>query len=63
VLLEVHLFDYAGDLSGQHIAVSFIAHLRPEQKFAGLDALKAQIARDAEAARDILARSPARPPI
>ncbi len=63
VLLEVHLFDYAGDLYGQHIAVSFISHLRSEQKFSGLDALKAQIARDAETAREILARSPARPPI
>lgn len=63
VLLEVHLFDYAGDLYGQHIAVSFIARLRAEQKFAGLDALKAQIARDAATAREILARAPAKPPI
>jgi len=54
VLLEVHIFDYAGDAYGQQIVVSFIAYLRPEQKFAGLDALKAQIAKDSERARAIL---------
>lgn len=63
VLLEVHLFDFAGDLYGQHIAVSFVTHLRPEQKFAGLDALKAQIARDAEMARKILESAPVKPPL
>jgi riboflavin kinase/FMN adenylyltransferase len=62
VLLEVHLFDFAGDLYGQQIVVAFIAHLRPEQKFAGLDALKAQIADDAKAARIILNATPADPP-
>ena len=35
--------------------IKFFAHLRGEQKFAGLDELKAQIARDAQAARDALA--------
>lgn len=62
VLLEVHLFDFAGDLYGQQIVVAFIAHLRPEQKFAGLDALKAQIAEDARKARAILAATPIDPP-
>lgn len=51
---EVHLFDYSGDLYGQELQIKFFAHLRGEQKFGGLDELKAQIARDAQAARDAL---------
>lgn len=62
VLLEVHVFDYAGDAYGQPIVVSFVRYLRPEMKFAGLDALKAQIATDAEAARKVLAATPQAPP-
>jgi riboflavin kinase / FMN adenylyltransferase len=54
-LLETHLFDFAGDLYGQRLAVELVAHLRPERKFAGLDALKAQIALDGQKAREILA--------
>jgi len=54
VLLEVHIFDFEGDIYGQPIVVSFISFLRPEMKFAGLDALKAQIAKDCEAARTLL---------
>lgn len=53
-LLEVHLFDFAGDLYGEDVEVSFTKFLRPEQKFSGLDALKAQIARDVAAAREIV---------
>jgi riboflavin kinase/FMN adenylyltransferase len=52
--LEAHLFDFAGDLYGQEIAVALQVFLRPEQKFAGLDELKAHIARDAAAARAVL---------
>ncbi len=54
VLLEVHIFDYAGDAYGQQIVVSFVHYLRPEMKFSGLDALKAQIAKDSERARALL---------
>lgn len=53
-LLETHLFDFDGDLYGVEIEVIFIDFLRDEQKFDGLDALKAQIALDCEQARDIL---------
>lgn len=56
ILLEVHLFDFEGDLYGQILAVDLVDFLRPERKFDGLDALKAQIARDASQARDVLAR-------
>lgn len=58
--LEVHLFDFAGDLYGKQLAVALLHFIRPEQKFAGLDALKAQIAADAEAARALLAAPPSR---
>ena len=57
--LEAHLFDFAGDLYGKHLRVQLVDYIRPEQKFSGLEALKAQIATDAEAARQILAAEPA----
>jgi riboflavin kinase/FMN adenylyltransferase len=53
--LEVHLFEFDGDLYGRRLRVALVEFLRPEQKFAGLDALRAQIAKDAEAARRALA--------
>lgn len=52
---EVHLFDFAGDLYGQVLRVQLVDFIRPEMKFSGLDALKAQIAADGQAARRILA--------
>ena len=53
-LLEVHLFDFDGDLYGRHLDVDFVARLRDEQKFESLDALVAQMNRDAAAARALL---------
>jgi riboflavin kinase/FMN adenylyltransferase len=53
--VEVHLFDVDEDLYGARLRVHLVTRLRPEQRFAGLDALKAQIARDAAAARERLA--------
>ena len=53
--LEAHLFDFDGDLYGRRLRVAFVERLRPEQRFAGLDALKAQIAADCDKARQILA--------
>ena len=57
--LEVHLFDFAGDLYGAELAIALHGFLRAEQRFPGLDALRLQIARDAEAARRLLDRLPA----
>jgi riboflavin kinase/FMN adenylyltransferase len=54
-LLEAYLFDFDGDLYGMHLSVELIAYLRPEEKFASVDDLKAQIARDVEKAREVLA--------
>jgi riboflavin kinase/FMN adenylyltransferase len=53
-LMEVHLFDFAGDLYGQILSIQLIAYLRGEMAFADLDALKVQIAADGEQARGIL---------
>ena len=50
-LLEVHLFDFAGDLYGREIEVEFVAKLRDERKFDSLDELVAQMREDAAAAR------------
>jgi riboflavin kinase/FMN adenylyltransferase len=49
--LEVHLFDFDGDLYGAHLQVEFLLRLRDEQRFESFDALRAQIERDASSAR------------
>jgi riboflavin kinase/FMN adenylyltransferase len=54
--LEVHLLDFEGDLYGRYVEFAFFARLRGEQRFDGLDELKAQIGRDVARAREILAR-------
>lgn len=51
-LLEVHLFDFDGDLYGAEMDVRFVRFIRDEKKFDSLDALKAQIADDVAAARE-----------
>jgi riboflavin kinase/FMN adenylyltransferase len=51
---EVHLLDFAGDLYGEELEVTFVRHLRAEQRFSGLDALRAQITADASKARALL---------
>lgn len=52
--LETHIFDFAGDLYGQHLSVAFVEYLRPEARFDGLPALMAQMADDCTRARAIL---------
>ena len=52
--LEVNLFDFSGDIYGTEITVALLACIRPEGKFPGLDAWRAQIAADAEEARRLL---------
>ena len=54
--LEVHLFDFEGNLYGKRVTVRFLEKLRDEKKFAGIDALVAQMNRDAEQARQFFAR-------
>jgi len=52
--VETHLLEFDGDLYGRRIRLSFMAHLRAEQKFASIDELRAQIGRDAARARAVL---------
>ena len=52
---ETHLFDFAGDLYGRHLRVAIVEFIRPDAKFAGIDALVAAMREDAKQARAILA--------
>jgi riboflavin kinase/FMN adenylyltransferase len=54
-LLETHLLDYSGDLYGWRMEVALHAFIRPEQKFDSIAALVAEMRRDEEAARKLLA--------
>lgn len=50
-VLEVHLFDFDGDLYGQSLEVTFVSFLRPEKKFLNIDELKSQISFDISTAK------------
>ena len=50
-LLEIHLFDFDGDIYGAHVHVEFLHKLRDEERFDSFDDLKAQILIDVEQAR------------
>lgn len=52
--VEAYLLDFDDDIYGQEMRLEFVARIRPEMKFSGLDALKAQISADSEAVRQIL---------
>jgi riboflavin kinase/FMN adenylyltransferase len=52
--VETHLFDFSADLYGRRLELAFERRLRDEQRFPDLDALRAQIAADAAAAREAL---------
>ena len=53
-VIEVHLFDFEGDLYGQKLVVDFISRIRPERRFPNSAALAAQIRQDAAEARQLL---------
>ncbi len=57
VSVEVYLFGFQGDLYGRQMEVSFIKHLRGEEKFTDAEALVRQIRKDVEAAKQALAHS------
>lgn len=52
--LETYIFDFNGDLYGQHLSVALVEYIRPEMKFDGLPALIAQMNDDCARARAIL---------
>jgi riboflavin kinase/FMN adenylyltransferase len=54
LLLEVHIFDFSGDLYGRTIQVEFVGWIRGEERFASAEALAARMREDADAARLIL---------
>ena len=54
-LLETHVFDFNGELYGRELEVEFVARLRDERRFDDVDAMVAQMHRDAAAAREALA--------
>lgn len=56
--IEAHLFDVDRDLYGRTLRITFVRRLRDERRFDGLDALRAQIARDADEARATLSQEP-----
>ena len=51
--VETYIFDISEDLYSDLLRVAFVRHLRPEQKFSGIDEIRTQIARDCRAARDV----------
>lgn len=53
-VVEVHLLDFSGELGGRELRTEFIAHLRPDRRFANADELIAQMDLDAARAREIL---------
>lgn len=55
---EVHLFDFNRDIYAKRLRVGFLARIRDEQKFAGIDALRAQIEKDVASAKEAWANSP-----
>lgn len=55
--IEVHLLDWQGDLYNQTLSVSFVERIRNEQKFNGVEELKAQLAKDKAATQRILGNS------
>jgi riboflavin kinase / FMN adenylyltransferase len=59
-LLEPYFFDFDGDLYGREIEVALHHFLRPEAKFASVEALTAQMAQDCARARDLLSGAPSR---
>lgn len=61
-VLEVHLFDYDGELYGQHVRVDFLHKFRDEEKYADLATLTRQIALDVENARAFFSRQDAKAP-
>ncbi|NPA30529.1 MAG: bifunctional riboflavin kinase/FAD synthetase [Chloroflexi bacterium] len=62
--VEAHLLDFQGDLYGQRLRLEFVQRLREERSFPSVDALRAQIARDVQRAREVLShvRASARVP-
>ena len=53
-VIEVHIFDFSGNLYDQDLTLYFVDYIRDDQKFASLDELKSQLSKDEKAAKQIL---------
>ena len=62
ITVEPWILDYSGDLYGQEITLEFYRFLRPETKFDSLEALQAEIFRNADQTREILKEVSKKPP-
>ena len=58
VTVEAHIFDFDADLYGVLLRLALVEFIRPERKFDGIEAIRAQIAEDCATARAVLAASP-----
>lgn len=56
--VETYILDFEGDIYDEIVRIELVGRLRPEQRFDGIDAIKAQIAADVEQARDVLSSQP-----
>lgn len=61
--IEAHLLNFSGDIYGAELRLDFLERVRPELRFDGLDALKAQISQDVAAVRAIYGREPLASPM
>lgn len=57
--IEAYLFDFSGDLYDRSLTLDFLCRIRPETKFPGVEALKAQVQKDMAEARRLLRAQPA----
>ncbi len=55
--IEAHLFDFNQEIYNEQLKVEFVKRIRDEVKFDSIDALKAQLDKDAISAKDVLAKS------
>lgn len=56
-VMEAHLFDFSEDIYGEHIVIEFVTFIRPEQRFAGINELIAQIKQDADHVKTLFSQT------
>jgi riboflavin kinase / FMN adenylyltransferase len=52
--MEVNIFDFSSDIYGKEIQIQFVDRIRDEQAFDGVEALKGQLKKDENSAKEIL---------
>ena len=59
-IIEVNIFDFNGDLYGKTLKVWFLDRIRDEEKFKGLEALKAQLEQDRKKVKEYFLNNPSK---